>query len=146
MGERLPPPCVAIVDDHDGLREAIMALLESAGYRTRGFASAEEFLHGPSERGAGCLVLDDRLGGMSGVDLQQFLGKGGVRIPIVFISAHEDDGSGSRRRAMERGAVAFLRKPFNDLELLDAVRRALHIPVANQPTDQGAMAGKSPTR
>jgi FixJ family two-component response regulator len=142
----LRAPVIAIVDDHDGLREAIAALLESAGYEACGYASAEDFLRSACARGAACLVLDDRLGGMSGVELQRMLGEGGSRIPIVFISAHEDDGSGARARAMQHGAIAFLRKPFNDVEFLSAVRRALRAPVVRSPTDQGAIVGRCRAR
>jgi FixJ family two-component response regulator len=121
----LAAPRIAIVDDHKGLRDAIAALLESAGYQASSFASAEAFLGSAQARRCSCLVLDDRLAGMRGIELQRVLGGGGYCPPIVFISAHEDDGAGTPARALERGAIAFLRKPFDDKEFLGAVRRAL---------------------
>jgi FixJ family two-component response regulator len=140
MSAMLPAPFIAIVDDHAGLREAIAALLESAGYRAKLFPSAEDFLRTPRATRAGCLVLDDRLSGMRGVDLQDRLHEAAVDIPIVFISAHEDDGSNSRERAMDHGALAFLRKPFDQAEFMDVVQKALRAPVVHSPIHQGAIA------
>jgi FixJ family two-component response regulator len=115
---------IAIVDDHAGLREAIAALLDSVGYPSRGFESAEEFLRSREMDKATCLVLDEWLPGMDGLELQRRLAESGKRVPIVFISAHEDCDTSVPVRALQRGAIAFFRKPFNDTEFLAAVGRA----------------------
>jgi FixJ family two-component response regulator len=86
------------------------------------FASAEEFLRSGRLPGTGCLILDVRMPGMSGLDLQEQLIASDTPIPIIFITAHRDEAT--RARALERGAVDFLRKPFNDEALLDAIARA----------------------
>ena len=116
---------IAIVDDHPGLREAIAALLDSAGYPSRSFESAEDFLLCGDAGKAACLVLDERLPGIDGLELQRRLGEKGSRMPIVFISAHEDVDARVTAQALQKGAVAFFRKPFSDVEFLDAVGRAL---------------------
>jgi FixJ family two-component response regulator len=116
---------VAIVDDHAGLREAISALLEVAGFPSRGFESAEAFMHSQEMGDAACLILDERLpGGIDGLELQRQLAESGVQVPIVFISAHEDRDPRVPARALHQGALAFFRKPFSDEELLSAVDRA----------------------
>jgi FixJ family two-component response regulator len=115
---------VAIVDDHTGLREAIAALLDAAGYPSQGFRSAEEFMGWPDIDQAACLVLDQRLPGIDGLALQRLLARGGAARPIVFISAHEDCDPRVPERALREGAVAFFRKPFRDDEFLSAVARA----------------------
>ena len=116
---------IAIVDDHPGLREAIAALLDSAGYPSRSFESAEDFLRCGDAGDAACLVLDERLPGIDGLELQRRLGETGSRLPIVLISAHEDVDAGVTAQALQKGAIAFFRKPFSDVEFLDAVRRAV---------------------
>jgi FixJ family two-component response regulator len=115
---------IAIVDDHAGLREAIAALLDSVGYPSRGFESAEEFLGSREMNQATCLVLDEWLPGMDGLALQRRLAESGHRVPIVFISAHEDCDANVPAQALQEGAIAFFRKPFNDNEFLAAVGRA----------------------
>ena len=116
---------VAIIEDHEGLREAIAALLDSAGYPSRGFASAEAFLRSQQGGDAACLVLDERLpGGIDGLELQHQLARAGRRVPIVFISAHEDADPSVTARALQDGALAFFRKPFSDADFLTAVSRA----------------------
>jgi FixJ family two-component response regulator len=115
-------PLVAVVDDNAALREAVESLLRSLGFAARGFESAEAFL------GAGactdCLILDVRLPGMSGPALHRRLRAAGDRVPVIFISAREAGGE-TAARALREGAIAFLRKPFPDGDLLDALRRAL---------------------
>jgi FixJ family two-component response regulator len=118
---------VAIVDDHAGLREAIAALLDVAGFSSRGFSSAEEFMSSPEMDQAACLVLDQRLPGIDGLALQRRLAPRGAAPPIVFISAHEDCDPRVPARALRDGAIAFFRKPFDDDEFLGAVRRAWQI-------------------
>ncbi len=115
---------IAIVDDHAGLREAIAALLDSVGYPSRGFESAEEFLRCKEMKKATCLILDEWLPGMDGLELQRRLAESGERMPIVFISAHEDCDASVPARALHEGAIAFFRKPFSDAEFLAAVGRA----------------------
>jgi FixJ family two-component response regulator len=113
------------VDDEASLREATENLLKSVGYRSRSFPSAEAFLRSEARDEAGCLVLDVRLPGMSGLELQRHLAEAGDRTPIVFITAQEDGDGQMQARASRSGALAFLRKPFSGEDLLDAVRSAL---------------------
>ena len=117
-------PTVFIIDDDTGVRHSIQDLLESVGLHSESFATAQEFLS--SERGDGpsCLILDVRLPGISGLDLQHELRKAKVNIPIIFISAHADIPM--TVQAMKSGAAEFLTKPFRDQDLLDAVQRSLN--------------------
>jgi FixJ family two-component response regulator len=115
-------PTVFVIDDDDDVRASIQGLLQSAGLRSEGFATAEDFLcrrpDGPS-----CLVLDVELPGVSGLDFQGQLARAGVRIPIIFITAHGNIPM--TVKAMKSGAVEFLTKPFGDQDLLDAIQQAL---------------------
>lgn len=113
---------VAIVDDEKAIRRAVRRLIVSAGLQSETFSSAEEFLHAFPSRGPDCLILDLRLPGMSGLELQQRLAANHNRTPIVFMSAHDDPDS--RAEALKSGAVAFLAKPFRDEVLLEAIRSA----------------------
>lgn len=113
---------IAVVDDDASLREALRGLLRSAGFHAEVFASAEEFLRSGRVRGTACLILDVRMPGMSGVELQERLMASDLAVPIVFISAHGDEEV--RALALERGAVDFLQKPFSDDALLTAIARA----------------------
>ena len=119
---------IAIVDDEDALREALDSLLQTAGFRTVSFASAEAFLRSTHRDQAACLVLDVWLTGMSGPELQQRLAAVGVDLPIVFITAHYDRDRHIGAQVLRAGATAFLRKPFDDAELLQAVFAALRVP------------------
>jgi FixJ family two-component response regulator len=116
-------PMISIIDDDESVREAIESLLKSVGYRTEVFASAEEFWQGNHHQNTNCLILDLRMPGMSGLELQRQLVAVGVAIPVVFISAHGDEKACAQ--ALEMGAVAFLRKPFSEESLLKAVQTAL---------------------
>jgi FixJ family two-component response regulator len=122
MGEK-DTGIVSIVDDDASLRRSVGNLLTSAGFRVQAFASAEEFLASPQRANTGCLVLDLRMAGMSGLDLLKHLGAIGSRIPVVILTAHGDDDA--RQRALQAGAIAFLGKPFRGDALLEAVRTAL---------------------
>ena len=122
MGEK-DTGIVSIVDDDASLRRSVGNLLTSAGFRVQAFASAEEFLASPQRANTGCLVLDLRMAGMSGLDLLKHLGTIGSRIPVVILTAHGDDDA--RQRALQAGAIAFLGKPFRSDALLEAVRTAL---------------------
>jgi FixJ family two-component response regulator len=114
---------VFVVDDDRSVREALDSLIRSVGFRVQTFASAQEFLHGERPEAPGCLVLDVRLPGLSGLDLQRELAEADVRIPIIFITGHGDIPMSVR--AMKAGAVEFLTKPFRDQDLLDAIRQAI---------------------
>jgi FixJ family two-component response regulator len=114
---------VFVVDDDAGLREALAALMRSVGLQVTTFASAADFLRQPRSPIPACLVLDVRLPGLSGLDLQRELTNAGERIPIIFISGHGDVPM--TVRAMKAGAAEFLPKPFREQELLDAVGQAL---------------------
>ena len=116
-------PVVYIVDDDEGMREALAALLRSAGLRVRAFASASDFVKAPLVDAPGCLVLDIRMPGLSGLDLQRGLAERDIHIPIIFITGHADVPMAVR--AMKAGAAEFLTKPFGDQDLLDAVRQAV---------------------
>jgi FixJ family two-component response regulator len=117
---------ISIVDDDDSVREALKSLLKSAGFQVEAFASAEEFLNSSQLLETACLILDVRMPGMSGVELQDRLATSHGELPIVFISAHAD--SEARARALENGAVGFLEKPFSDEALLDAIDAAVRLP------------------
>jgi RNA polymerase sigma factor (sigma-70 family) len=115
-------PFVFVVDDDASFRDSLRDLIGSAGLDVQTFASASEFL-GNSRLDAGCLVLDVKLPGLSGLDLQQELAKLDVQIPIIFITGHGDIPMSVK--AMKAGAVEFLTKPVREQDLLDAVRVAL---------------------
>jgi FixJ family two-component response regulator len=118
-----PVPTVFVVDDDASMLTSIESLLRSAGLMVRSFASAQEFSSCALTDGPACLVLDVRLPGTSGLELQRELAAGRPGLPIVFISGHADVATSVR--AMKAGALEFLSKPFRDVDLLDAVRLAL---------------------
>ena len=118
-----PDPTVFIVDDDARVRASIQGLLKTEGLPSEGFATPEEFLASKHMGNGGCLVLDVRLRGISGLDFQRTLNEMGLQIPIIFITAHGDIPM--TVRAMKSGAVQFLTKPFRDQDLLDAVHEAL---------------------
>ena len=118
-----PSPAIFVVDDDASVRDAISNLLESVGLRGETFASADEFLSAPRPEAPSCLILDVKLPGRNGLEVQEELESIGIRIPIVFITAHGDVPMTSR--AMKAGAVDFLAKPFQKKDLLDAVHQAL---------------------
>jgi FixJ family two-component response regulator len=122
MGER-DRGIVSVIDDDASLRRSVRNLLTSVGFRVQAFASAEEFLESTERANTGCLVLDLRMAGMSGLDLLGHLTATGSPIPVVILTAHGDDET--RQRALRAGAAAFLGKPFRGDALLDAVRTAL---------------------
>jgi len=120
---RKPIAAVRVVDDDTSVREALGSLLRSAGFAVETFASAQEFLARPPSDLPGCLVLDVRLPGLSGLDLQQRMAELNIEMPIVFITGHGDVPTSVR--AMKAGAVEFLTKPFGERDLLDAIRQAI---------------------
>ena len=114
---------VFIIDDDAGIRVAIEGLLKSVGLRSECFATPQEFLARRHPNGPSCLVLDVRLPGVSGLDVQRQLAEMGVHLPVIFITGHGDIPM--TVRAMKSGAVEFLTKPFREQDLLDAIQRAL---------------------
>ena len=116
-------PTVFVVDDDPSIREALSSLIRSVGLQAQTFASAAEFLRDRRPDAAACLVLDVRLEGVSGLELQRKLDEAGDRIPIVFITGHGDIPMSVQ--AMKAGAVEFLSKPFRDQDLLDAIAQGL---------------------
>jgi serine/threonine protein kinase len=114
---------VFVVDDDESIREALKSLISSVGLQVATFASAREFLQSSPPDAPGCLVLDVRLPGLSGLDLQRELAKANVATPIIFITGHADIPM--TVSAMKAGAVEFLSKPFRDQDLLDAIQQAL---------------------
>jgi FixJ family two-component response regulator len=115
---------VVVVDDDAGLLEATDDLLSSNGFRARGFSSAEEFLESRLAGEAGCLVLDLRLPGMSGLELYRELRSRGLRLPVIFATADEDAAALLQVKTLEAGAMALLPKPCNSEELLRLVQVA----------------------
>jgi FixJ family two-component response regulator len=117
------PATVFVIDDDGDVRASIQRLLKTVGLRGEAFASAQDFLRRNMPEGPSCLILDIRLPGMSGLEVQRKLIDAGLSIPIIFISAHADVDVAVR--AMKFGAVEFLTKPFRPQELVDAVQQAL---------------------
>ena len=116
-------PVIHVVDDDDSLRAALLRLIGAAGFEARGYASAGDFLLQPPPEGPGCLLLDLRMPGPSGVDLQTALQRQGIDLPVVFMTGYADVASSVR--AMKAGAVDFLTKPVERDALFDALHRAL---------------------
>jgi len=117
------PATVFVVDDDEAVRDSLALLLRSVELAVATFSSANDFLDSYDPAAPGCLILDVRLPGMSGLELQQRLADDGADLPIVFITGHGDVPMAVR--AMRRGAVDFLQKPFSDQELLDRAQQAL---------------------
>jgi FixJ family two-component response regulator len=116
-------PLISIVDDDDSLRNSLNNLIRSVGFGVQGFSSAEAFLKSNQLHDTACLILDVRMPGMNGLELQRHLVATNYGIPIIFITSHADDNA--RMRALEAGAVDFLYKPFREEALLNAIQTAL---------------------
>lgn len=114
---------VAIVDDDDSMRSALLGMLRVVGLPARAFSSAEEFLESGQQHAVACLIADIRMPGMSGLELQAKLNADRCRVPIIFLTAHGDEKM--RMQALLAGAVEFMAKPFDDEALLESVRAAL---------------------
>src|SRR5215510_14057075 len=114
---------VFVIDDDESMREALKSLMRSVGLSVETFASAHEFMQTRRPDVPACLILDVRMPGLSGLDLQRDLAEANIRIPIIFITGHGDIPMSVR--AMKAGAVEFLTKPFRDQDLLDAIQQAL---------------------
>lgn len=126
----LEEPIVFAVDDDASMREALSRLFRSTGLRAQVFASAQEFLRFKRPDAPACLVLDVRLPGLSGLDLQRELAATGLAIPIIFITGHGDIPMSVQ--AMKDGAVEFLTKPFREQALLDAIQQAIQRDCVNR--------------
>jgi two-component system response regulator FixJ len=117
-------PVVFVVDDDQAMRDSLEFLLESLGFEVRSFASAQDFLAAPEAVASpGCLLLDVRMPGMNGLDLQAALRDHRIELPVIIITAYADVPMAVR--AMHQGAIDFLEKPFNDQQLLGCIERAL---------------------
>ena len=127
---------VHIVDDDESLRCAVGSLCRSVGLQTRAYGSAQEFLDSKREDVPGCLVLDVRLPGMSGLDFQLKLAELGINLPVILVTGHGDVPMSVR--AMKAGAIDFLPKPFRDQDVLDAVTTAIKQDRKRRAVDGGA--------
>jgi FixJ family two-component response regulator len=116
-------PTVLIIDDDSRIRAAMQFLLKTVGLHSESFATPQDFLRHKLPDGPSCLVLDVRLPGMSGLEVQNKLNEAGIQIPIIFITGHGDIPM--TVKAMKSGAVEFLTKPFRDQDLIDAIQQAL---------------------
>jgi len=117
-------PVISVVDDDDSVRESLQALIRSVGFQVKVFPSAEEFLHSEHLLNTDCLILDVRMPGMSGLELQGELKARKLKVPIIFMTAHESEDE-VRSRALRNGAVEYLIKPISEAVLLNAVDTAL---------------------
>jgi len=118
-------PTVFIVDDDDGVRNALQTLIESMDIQTCAFSNVQSFLDDYDPSQPGCLVLDVRLPQLSGLELQEFLSREGIKTPIIFVSGHSNVSMAVR--TLKAGAVDFLEKPFDDQMLLDSIQKALEV-------------------
>ena len=116
---------ISVVDDDDSVRESLQCLIRSFGFTVEAFASAEEFLASDRLRDARCLILDVRMPGMNGIELQRRLAASHREIPVIFITAHGDEAA--RSQALRDGAVGYLLKPFTEEALLSAIHAALKL-------------------
>jgi FixJ family two-component response regulator len=128
--QRIKVPLISVVDDDPAVVEAMVSLIQSVGYKGKGFHSAEEFLKSRQLLQTSCLILDVRMPSMGGFELQRRLAAGNYRIPIIFITSFDTDDV--RIQALQAGAVGCLGKPFGQESLFEAVRSAL----ANQPDNR----------
>ena len=118
-----PQPTVFVIDDDASMRRALSYLLQSAGYNVETYSSAEKFLGREHYDGVGCIILDVRMPGLSGMDLQEKLMRADYRMPIIFLTGHGELSMGVQ--AMKKGAIDFLTKPCDDEQLLGAVHKAI---------------------
>jgi FixJ family two-component response regulator len=121
--DRIAKPVIAVVDDDSRVRESLASLIESAGFTAQVFPLAKDFLGEDFLTGTSCLITDVRMPGMGGLDLQRCVRLERPDLPVIFITAHDDDEV--ERCAFAQGAAFFIRKPFDAEELLRAVRIAL---------------------
>jgi len=128
--QHIKAPLISVVDDDQSVVEAMVSLIQSVGYKAKGFLSAEDFLKSRQLLSTACLILDVRMPSIGGFELQRRLAAGNYRIPIIFMTAYDRDDV--RSRAFQAGAAGLLCKPFSQESLFQAVRSAL----ANQPDRQ----------
>jgi FixJ family two-component response regulator len=121
---------VYVIDDDESVRRALQRLLRSAGFDVKAFSSGEEFLQSGNVDERACVVLDIRMPGLTGFDLQEKLTSKGIRIPVITVSAFDD--AETRERARRLGAVAFFRKPVDGQALIDAIHWATGVPNENR--------------
>ena len=119
------PPLISMVDDDNSVRESLQSLMRSVGFAVKVFRSAEEFLNWDHLQDTDCLILDVRMQGMSGIELQRYLMARHYEVPIIFITAHASEKE-LRSRALSNGAVDYLAKPLTEDTLLNAVHLALN--------------------
>jgi len=131
---QVDPPTVYIVDDDLGVRSSLRALFRSVGVASTAYASPQEFLAEVGPGGTGCLLLDVRMPGMSGLELQRVLTEAGVRLPVIFITGHGDVPMAVA--AMRAGAVDFVEKPFNEQQLLERVAGCLKMSVEAEQAER----------
>lgn len=120
-------PLISVVDNDDSVRESLHGLIRSVGFAVQVFASAEEFLHSDHLHQTHCLILDVRMPGMNGFELQRELAATHCEIPVIFITAHGNEAA--RTEALKNGAVDYLCKPFSEEALLNAIRATLTLGV-----------------
>jgi FixJ family two-component response regulator len=120
-------PLISVVDDDDSVRESLQGLIRSVGFAVQVFASAEEFLQSDHLSQTHCLILDVRMPGMNGLELQRELADTHCEIPVIFITAHGNENA--RTQALKNGAVDYLCKPFSEDALLNAIRATLSLEV-----------------
>jgi len=126
----ISPPLISVVDDNDAVRESLKGLIRSVGFAIEVFPSAAKFLNSDHLDDTHCLILDVRMPGMSGPELQRRLVKSNRNIPIIFITAHGDETA--RSEALKEGAVDYLFKPFSEQALLKAINAALGFAVSRK--------------
>lgn len=127
-------PMVYVIDDDASVRRAITRLIRSAGFQVSVFESADEFLHQQPANVPSCLILDIQMPGLTGIDLQEALVTSGHTLPIIFISGYADVPMSVK--AMKRGALDFLTKPFTDEELLAAIRKAIELDIQQKKANE----------
>ncbi len=125
MNQSQAAATVFVVDDDQAMRNSLKWLISSVGLPVEVFASADDFLRGHQSGRPGCMLLDVRMPGMSGLELQEVLGEKGITLPVIIITGHGDVPMAVR--AMKAGAIDFIEKPFNDEMLLEGIRRALNL-------------------
>ena len=125
---------IYIVDDDEAFRDSLRWLLESNGFEIELFTSAKEFLDSCNSGKPGCVVLDIRMPGMTGLELQEKLNKKGVRTPVIFVTGHGDIPMAVS--AVKRGAMDFIEKPFNESEMLELIRNALELDTQQREADK----------
>jgi FixJ family two-component response regulator len=136
-----PSACIYVIDDDRSVRDALSSLFRSVGYKVQLFESTSEFMQAKRADGNSCLVLDIRLPGVSGLDLQNHLNREQIQIPIIFMTGHGDIPMSVR--AMKAGAIDFLAKPFRDQDMLDAVATALETDRKRRDSEQSVAAVRS---